>query len=194
MTKRTDQEWIHQLKQNDTLAVEDLWLLLYQNALTLSRYSLTDYDVMTQESLAHEATLQAYLRLIQSGVYHYNFGCPFSAFCRVVLVNELRRALSRQPAVEEEFNDEQHDLPASTVEVDPSPDLILQKLRPCLDQLPSNEREILESVHLKDEAPQIVADRLKITRNYTNVLAHRARLKVQKCLKKRGYNVSEDLL
>lgn len=191
MTDRTDQEWIRQLKQEDPEAIEDLWMLLYTLAAKLSGQRCWD-DAMTQEALAQEAALQAYQRITKRGIYQFRFESSFRSFCWRIIGNEIWRLLKKQAQPYAELDEEA--IPQSCTHTLTNPDAIWEKLRPCLDHLSAREREVIDLLYGQEHPPEKVAESLAISRNYVNVLAHRARQQMRDCLQAHGYQTADDLL
>jgi RNA polymerase sigma factor (sigma-70 family) len=190
MNQRSDEEWIRLLKQDNPQAVHDLWILLYTYAVNAKRRYHTDDDA------TQTAVLEAYTRIRTRGVYQFRFDCPFPAYCRVILIRELLRLLKERASnnIENELDEEKLDPADQQVEA-PPPSRPVQRalLQPCLDQLTSREREIIQRRYFERQDPQTVADHLGLSRNNLNVITHRARLKLKVCLESRGYRSSTDL-
>ena len=195
MPERTDQEWIHQLKQNDPQARDDLWQFLFTAGIKLGKI----YNMI---EAGRDAPVGAYQRIMQRGLSQYRFKGSFLGYCRVILVNEFRNRqrdlLNLEKQVldkdvdELEFSgDEDDDLLDTALRIDDT--ALLARLQPCLDQLDARERDLLNSRYLENQTPQAVADRLGITRNHINVIVHRACLEVRKCLQERGYLTINDI-
>ncbi len=184
---RTDQAWIHQLKQEEAAAVADLWQMLYIFGYNLARYK------GQPEDLGHDAAVAAYQRIRARGIYQYRFQCAFAGYCRRIVVNEFWRQVQQYSQLpptellEEEWADQDEtafqQLPQT-----------IQQLRPCLDKLPTREWQILEEMYFNQLEPQAIAEKMGLERNYVNQLAFRARRKLRDCLEAFGYHSIDDLL
>lgn len=184
---RSDQEWIRALKAREPEAIEDLWALLFNYGSYYARY----YRI--GEDLGRDGAVAAYQRILKRGLQQYAFRCTFRGYCRVIVVNEVRRLLNPQEKDpveldEEVVGNEAPSLPrASRSEV-------LQRLEPCLEQLKAQEEKVITLRYFQEADPDRVARHLGITRNYVNVIAYRARRKLRDCLKRRGYKTVTDVL
>jgi len=184
---RSDQEWIRALKAREPEALKDLWALLFNYG---SYYA---YHYGVSEDVGRDAAVEAYQRVLKRGLQQYAFRCTFRGYCRVIVVNEVRRLLNPQEKDpveldEEVVGNEAPSLPrASRSEV-------LQRLEPCLEQLKAQEEKVITLRYFQEVDPDRVASHLGITRNYVNVIAYRARRKLRDCLKRRGYKTVTDVL
>lgn len=183
--ERSDQEWVRALKRDDPQAVQDLWEMLYRFAWAAARrYQQT-------EDVSHDAAIAAYQRIRKRGVYQYRFNCPFPGYCRVILFNELRRKLNRLPPTDSP-------LPKGLGRPDRPPaaarDIVQDRLRPCLERLDNRKREVIELRYLSQLSPTAVAERLGLSRNNVNTLAHRARQLLRECLESYGFKTAGDVL
>lgn len=185
MGKRKDVEWVHQLKQGNQQAMMDLWELLYTWAWHLTR----DYD--PNLDTAHDAAQEAFWRILKRGVYQYTFGCKFLSYCRIILGHEVNRIVSKPSVATESL---EMDIPIEDARHRADSEIIHQRLQLCLDRLESRERTIIHLLYYEELKPQIVADRLGLSRSNTNQIACRARQRLRDCLQKRGYNTLADLL
>jgi RNA polymerase sigma factor (sigma-70 family) len=191
MQERSDQDWIRLIKNGDPQAIEDLCLVLMQYAKTAVRYRCGDLDQVTQDQLAQDAAVQAWRRIASRGVYQFQYRCSFRGYCKKIIANEVLRALHpilRQPtSVDEEV--------LERVAAEPQPDerAIMERLRPCLELLSRREREAFE-LYAQQFEPEEAAQRLNISRNNYNVIAHRCRRKLRHCLEKHGYHTAGDLM
>ena len=186
MKERTDQEWIRLLKQNDQRTVFDLWEMLFTYGITLARRHRRDDDV------GHDAAIEAYRRVRARGVYQFRFECSFRGYCRIIVLNEVRRLMGKQALPATELNEETVGQITAPRPVNPGE--LLARLQPCLAQLTSQEREVIVLRYSEGQDPETIAGRLGISRNYVNVIAHRARRKLRQCLEERGYESAKDVL
>jgi RNA polymerase sigma-70 factor, ECF subfamily len=186
MAEHIDSEWVRSLKLNDSQVVEDLWDLLYSYGVRVARY----YHQL--DDVGYDGAVKAFERIRARGLEQYKFRSTFPAYCRTILVNEIRGRLSRKSFIESEPTEDIPDGSDQAVFVDP--DQIRAILAPCLEKLPAREREVVEQAYFQDLSPQTVADRLGISRNFVNVIAYRARRSLQKCLENRGYITAEDVV
>lgn len=184
---RSDQEWIRDLKAQEPEAIADLWALLFNYGSYYAYYYNVGKDV------GRNAAVEAYQRVLKRGLRQYAFRCSFKGYCRVIVINEVRRQLDpeeKDPVEldEELVGSEAPALPrASSLEV-------MQRLQPCLDQLKTREEQVITLRYIQEADPDQVARHLGISRNYVNVIAFRARSKLRDCLKRRGYETSSDVL
>jgi RNA polymerase sigma factor (sigma-70 family) len=184
---RSDQEWIRALKARDPEAVEDLWALLFDYGSYYAYYYGTSKDV------GRDAAVEAYQRILKRGLQQYAFRCTFKGYCRVIVLNEVRRLLDPQEKDpveldEEIVGSEALSFPrASSLEV-------LQRLQPCFEQLKAKEERVITLRYFQESDPDEVARHLGITRNHVNVIAYRARRKLKDCLQRRGYETAADVL
>lgn len=188
MAERSDQEWIRQLKQDDPASVQALWEMIYRFAWQAAKKRQADSD------MAHEAAIAAYNRIRQRGVTQYNYSGPFAGYCRVIVVRELLRLYRKNPniLVTESEHIEEIAVQSNTV---PSVDLeaVQNRLKPCLDKLPTNIKEVVELLYFQGLDPEHAAKKLNIRRNYVNQLAHRARKQLRSCLEGYGYLTAGDV-
>lgn len=192
VAQRADEDWVRLIKQDDPQIIHDLWKLLFTYAQGLkNRYRECD----DPSGLVYDATVSAYRRIIERGVYQFRFECPFPGYCRVILVREVLRLVrdqNKQPTLVELPDDEALAGDEMPLRVDVYK--VRGRLQPCLGQLPPRQQEIIERLYIKEEKPQTIANQLEISRHYVNVIASRARRKLRGCLEKHGYNTSADVL
>ena len=185
MKELTDQEWTRRLKQDEPQAVQALWELLFAYGVTLARRDRLDDDI------GHDAATEAYNRMRRRGVHLFRFECSFHGYCRKFVVNEVYRLMRKRRLttveLDEEIIGEEDVLPPA------DPKSIRALIQPCLDRLDPREKDVIELRYYKEHSPARVAERMGITRNYVNVIAKRARDKLRKCLKERGYYSSMDM-
>ena len=191
MNKYSDVEWIQQLKQDTPEAKNELWMGLFKRAIAYARFRQIDND------LARDAAVEAYLRIMNKGIYQFRFQSPFCGYCRRILVNEINRSLKRagrQPFTEEFGDGPENDLGVED-EAPPAPwEEIQKRIQKCIDNLPTQLREVINMLYFKGLGPEQTADELGITRNYVNVLAHRGRINLRICFKNSGFDTEGDLL
>jgi RNA polymerase sigma-70 factor (ECF subfamily) len=191
MEQYSDHEWIRRLKENDPEAVEALWAELFKTAVSYARFRGIDED------LARDATVEAYLRIKNKGIYKFTFKGSLRGYCYRILAREIIRLVNK--ASRELLTEEFGSKPSTDPGTEDAPsrsslDLVRQRIRECLDELPSREREIIELLYFAGLSPEQVAEQLGITRNYVNVLAHRARKKLKDCLESAGFYTPGDVL
>ena len=184
--ERTDQEWIHQIKQEDQDAMTELWTKLFTWGHQITKRYQQD------EELGRNAAVAAFWRIRERGVYQYSFRGPFLGFCRRILVNEANRRMKPTPHLDE--IEKAHNIGEFDPESKVDQATVQARLKPCLEELKAREQEILTLLYIHEKTPQDAADELGIARNNTNVIAYRARQKLHNCLKKQGYQSSADLL
>jgi RNA polymerase sigma factor (sigma-70 family) len=187
--ERSDEEWLRLLKQDDLQAGHDLWLALYTYGLNAK------YRFQIDDDVVHEALLEAYRRIRIRGIYQFRFACPFLAYCRVILIREIQRLLKKRASaqIETELDEEELDLPNDEEATPADPAKLRALLQPCLNQFTSREREIIDGRYFEGQDPQVIADRLGLSRNNVNVIIHRVRQKLRKCLEDSGYREFADV-
>lgn len=188
MQERTDQRWVRALKEEDPTAITDLWEKLFLWSLTLTR----KYN--QAEDIGRDGAVAAYWRIMQRGIYQYKFQGPFLGFCRRILVNEVNRRLKETPYMAD-IDDPAVHHPSEEI-ADPIADAatIRARLQPCFDDLKERERQIITLLYMQNRTPETVAEELGISRQNTNVIAFRARGKLQDCLRGQGYTDSLEVL
>lgn len=185
--EKSDQELIRGIKQNDPETRQILWEWLYTLANS-KKYQESD---RTRDA-AGDAAVAAYRRIVTRGVYQFAFKVPFKWYCAKIFANEANRALKRKHIqiipigidegitfVDENQNVEEQATAASQH--------IQKRLEPCMQALPLREREIIELLYYKGKSPAGAADILRIQRGNLNVIAHRARKRLQRCLQRAGF-------
>ncbi len=186
MKELTDQEWTRRLKQDNSDALYALWEMLFTDADNLARRRHQHDDI------GHDAATAAYERIRRRGVYQFRFECSFRGYCRTIVSNEIYRLMSKRSLPTVELNEEivgEQDVPSPPA----NPKRVRALLQPCLDRLGLREQEVIELRYYKGQSPAGVAERLGIKRNYVNVIAKRARDKLLRCLKEKGYHSSADV-
>lgn len=187
MSFQDDQEWYRQIKKGNEEAIEALWKKLYTWSVTLA------YDGASDTMFAHEAAANAYDRIINKGLAQYKGLSMFETYCYSILIREFRRLLRKYPANEEDIDNKAEILGILDKEPEASLRLILARLQPCIDALPRKLREVIQLMYFQELTPDQAADILKIARNYVNVLAHRARKALRKCLEEQGFSSADDV-
>jgi RNA polymerase sigma factor (sigma-70 family) len=185
---RTDQLWVHQLKQEDAAAIADLWQMLYTFGHNLARYKRQPEDV------GYDAAVSAYQRVRSRGIYQYRFQSPFPGYCRRIVVNEFWRCVQKQNRLPRTELLEEELTARDETDSQQMPQTIQKQLQPCLDRLPAREWQILKHIYFNHLEPEAVAKRMGIQRNYVNQLAYRARRKLRDCLEALGYQSANDFL
>lgn len=189
MNERSDQEWVRLLKQDDPQAVQDLWILVFTVASTEAKYR---YHGVDPEDLAHQAAINAYQKLRRSGIHGFRFDCSFRWYCKVVIIRELFRLMGK-------LQRDATELDEGAVGADGVPNPLAgdmdvrSRLQSCIDELPDRKRKVIELLYREEKSPQMVADLLGIERNYVNRLAYDARIKLRECLKRQGFDSSDDV-
>lgn len=187
----SDQDLIQGLKQDDPDSNESLWRMLFKMASAFARYRNIDED------LARDSVVEAYSRIINKGIYQYKFECPFTGYCRRILVNEIYRLLKaggKEPFADELGDELGSDPGMEDLAPRTSWDVIQQRIQRCMDKLPDQEREVLKLLYFEGLSPQQGAERLRVTRNNVNQLAYRGRKKMKECLSSNGFHTEGDVL
>jgi RNA polymerase sigma factor (sigma-70 family) len=196
MKERSDPEWVRSVKSSDPQVLDELWTKVFTwSVMVANRYR-------QDEHCAQDVAEEAFAR-IQRGVAGFAFRCPFLGWCRTIVIHEMKRWLTKQQRYIElnqdldETDNIPHSaahvmLPESTMQV--GDEILRARLQPCLDNLNVQERDVIKLRYEQELLPQAVADNLSLTRNFVNVIAHRARQKLLDCLQKRGYTGLEDIL
>jgi RNA polymerase sigma factor (sigma-70 family) len=186
---RTDYEWINGLKQIDEETIEDLWGIVFVYGTTVARR----YD--QGDDLGHDAAIAAFLRIKNKGIYQYKFDCPFLAYCRHIVVNEVKRCLKKLPEPSVELLDEIHEDEEEDLErLQIADNHVRARLAPCLELLSQRKRELIDKRYFEDALPQSIAENFGITRNNVNRTMHGARQKLRECLEQRGFFTTGDVL
>ena len=187
---RSDHTWIQNLKQEDAETVQDLWEMVFIYGMNTARRYGQGADI------GREAAIAAYLRIQNRGVNQFQFKCPFPAYCRLIVVREVKRRLKKLPPPEAELSEEiyiDEDAP-DTTQLSTTKIHIHERLAPCLELLPSRKIEIIRRRYFEDEPPESIAEALGISRGNVNKIAHDARLKLRDCLEQRGFLTTDDVL
>lgn len=185
MTTISDQEWIRLLRKGNADATNDLWTMLYKDAIHIAhRYRQPD-------DCGYDAAVQAFQNLQRRGIQQFNFKSSFRSYCWKILSREIIR----------QFGD---DIDTVELTVDPPDDYkplrqtdakqIWLRLQPCVQRLSPQRRQVFEMIDLQGMRPAKVAQELGLTRNNVNQLAARARQDLRKCLHGYGFKTSEDVL
>ncbi|MCA9950032.1 MAG: sigma-70 family RNA polymerase sigma factor [Anaerolineales bacterium] len=191
--EKSDQALIRAIKQDDAEACEIVWEWVYTLANS-RKYQESD---RTRDA-AKDAAVAAYRRIVTRGVYKFAYKSPFKWYCAKIFVNEANRALKRKglQIVDVDITegvtviDENQDVEDQATAVSQQ---IQKRLEPCLQALPLREREIIELLYLEDKSPAVAAEIFKISRNNINVIAHRARKKLQHCLQLAGFATAAEV-
>lgn len=190
-----DEEWVRELQAGTPQMKDDLWGVLYCRAATIARFRQTDIDQK------HDAAVAAYLRLMNRGIYKFNFHGSFCGYVRVILINEIYR---RFPAPDQEPvelpGDDDNGDDESIGKPDPAIDKIQERewlaaLEDCLGEL-QGENSLLYAViqlyYFQRLNVREIAGRLGKKENNINQLLWRGRLALQDCLIDNGFTA--DLL
>ncbi len=192
---RTDHTWIRHLKQKEAQAVQSLWEMVFTDGVTLARYYKQEDDI------GREAAIAAFHRIQNRGVHQFRFQSPFSAYCRQIVVNEVKRRLKKQNKRHKhiapvELHDEiQEDTSVNDPSVvETTEQHIWRRLEPCLELLPSRKRDVIQRQYFEETTPQSIANEMNIRRGNVNKIAHDARLKLRECLERYGFFTTGDVL
>ncbi|MCO5198605.1 MAG: sigma-70 family RNA polymerase sigma factor [Anaerolineae bacterium] len=185
MTTVSDQEWVRLLRQGDEDATNDLWFMLYKDAIHLARrYRQSD-------DCGYDAAVQAFQNLQRRGIYQFNFTSSFRTYCWTILSREVIRQFGDEiDTVELTFDPPDHSSPLHQIDATQ----IWARLQPCVKRLSPQRRRVFELVDLQGMRPAAAAQELDLTRNNVNQLAARARQDLRKCLQGYGFKTSEDVL
>lgn len=205
----TDGEWVRLLKQEppDEEALTCIWQDIYRFCFDqVDRYRLDD-------QFASEAAQETLRRLLRS--LHlpedragYAFRCSLRSFWRIIAANYIKTlAIKEGKRQWRELllsGSDESGMPGSQPPAEPRAGqaLILQRLQPCLDQLPERQRSVFNQRYLTsnpagewEEIPSsAVADHFGITRDAVNVAASYARQALRRCLEEHGYHSASDIL
>lgn len=190
MINRSDTEWVRLIKQQEPQVLQDLWERLFTWGWHLARRYGASEEI---KDVGRDAAVAAFTRICQHGVTQFSFRCPFEGYCRRILVNELNRRLQKlQPVSAPLPDDDDAQSPVvafSEPTVDPA-----DRLYPCLEQLKTEERLIIQRFYLQGLRPELISEELNKSRNNINQIAYRARTKLRTCLELQGYHSMEDVL
>lgn len=194
MAAWTDPEWVRQLKQENEQALQTLWELLYRTAIKLGwRYNCSEQD-------ATDVALSAYDKVLTSGLNQFRFESKFTTFCYTIVVREMSKKakkLSLRDSRELSIDGNPYlEYTLSTPERSPIANITVvhDRLAQCLQRLKEIEQQVINHIYLAGQTPEQVAQELQMTRNYVNVVAHRARLKLHHCLVSLGYHTVSEVL
>ena len=180
----SDAEFIRSLKQQDEQAVLELWELLFRDAERIcAKWNL-------DEDIGRDAAVRVYYQMMDRGIWQFKFQSKFRSYCWSALTHAIVRKWKYDPAQHQvELVEE---IAASPDEQAASLDP-LEKVQPCLDELPEREQKVVSSFYLEEQHPESIAGMLGITRNYVDQLLWRARKKLKECLEQHGFHSFEDL-
>lgn len=203
MCTYTDAEWVRLLKEEPRSAEVErcLWEELYRFCWFQMRRR--DFD----EQLATDCAVDAYRRIVHN-IGSFRFECSFRSWCRVIAAHcantiggkEGRRRDREEPLPELETEEPVAPDDTSTLRADA--DMILQRLRPCLNALPRRQRQVIELLYLTrddngdfvEQSREAVAAQLGIKVGAVTVAAFHARAALRQCLEASGYPGSDDIL
>ena len=193
---RSDQEWIRLLKQNDPQTLQDLWEMVYTDAINASRIRGQN------DNVADIAASRAYMRVWQRGIYQYKFGGRFPHYCRTIVVNQVKTQLdklTKSSSPDINIDDVSHkmatqdnpeaslvsaEIQAENQEIQAEIQEVLTK---CLAELSQRLRDIIDKLYFEGASPSGIAEELKLSRSNVNVLAYRARMKLKRCMEMNGH-------
>lgn len=205
----TDGEWVRLLKREppDEVALTCIWQDIYRFCFDqVDRYRLDD-------QFASEAAQEALRRLLRS--LHlpedragFAFRCSLRSFWRIIAANYIKTLAvkegkrQRRELLLSGFGDMEIHGSQPPAEPLAGQSLILQRLQPCLDQLPERQRSVFNLRYLttnqagewEELPPSTVADQFGISRDAINVAASYARHALRKCLEEHGYDSPADML
>lgn len=185
--KMTDQEWVRLIKQDDPTALKELWAYLYKIAI----YKCN--DVMIAEDIVSDT-----LHLIRTErIYKYRFQGSFHGYCRTILVRAIYRVRAenkRKLQFEIPLFEETLDSTIEQIELKQDQNTVRAKMMPCLKKLNRREYDSLMILYEHDLVPEVGARKLKVSRNNFNQIAHRARKKMERCLKLLGHSSTDEFI
>lgn len=203
----SDREWVHQLTQEppDAAVLSCVWQDIYKFCYDqIAGYGL---DEQLAQDAAYE-TLRRLLRSLKLPQGGFRGECSLRSYWRTIAARCVKtitaKELKRQrqqlllSVLGELEAPDGHDF----VDVRAGRDLILQRLLPCLEQLPPRQRSVIVLRYLTPNAagefvensPEVVATMLGISPGAVNVAAAHARRKLRQLLESRGYYGADDLL
>ncbi len=192
---QTDYQLIRNLKQEKSEDVLALWEMVFTYGVSITRRYDQDADI------GHEAAIAAFQRIQNRGIHQFRFQCPFPAYCRQIVVNEVKRRLNKLPPPSVELTDEIHEDINADADETLAPDdsqaenhLVQKRLESCIDKLPSRRKDIVRKRYFEGKTPQSVAEELGLRRNHVNQILHRARQKLRECLEQLGFFTAGDVL
>lgn len=189
MEERSDQEWIHLLKQNELRAINDLWEMLFRFAIGAAR------RYQQEDDTGRDAAIAAYTRIRQKGIYQYRFACPFPGFCRQIVVNELLRLIEKRESPTDDIDDETKQfIGEANVPLEATEATLQHRLEGCLEQLSNRMRQVIHWLYDEGANPKEAAERLGLSRNNLNIIAFRARESLRDCLQGKGFQTAEEVL
>ena len=191
MENYSDQDWIRLLKQGNEQACEQfeqackqLWEYLLSCAQIICRKWRVD------EEIGADAAAATYEKIMLKGIYQFAFRSKFKTYCGQIVTHEIYRELEKGKR---------------TVPIDEIPEDIFRPgsissrsneqsisgmdvLKLCVEHLPAREKMVILKYYRDEHSPNEIASDMSITQNYVNVLNHRARKKLLKCLIEHGYS------
>lgn len=192
-SRHEDEVWVRELQAGTPQVKDDLWEVLYCRAATIARFRQTDIDQK------HDAVVAAYLRLMNRGIYRFNFHGSFCGYMRVILINEIYRRFPPpdQEPVELPGEDDGDD---PTGEPDPAIEELevrgwLAALEDCLGELQGDNAllyEVIQLYYFQRLSVREIAGRLGKKENNIHQLLWRGRVALQDCLMENGFTA--DLL
>lgn len=198
MPSYDDLEWVRGIKSEDEKVLDALWQTLYELATKIAYKRAHDWGVDRDDmlDLAYTALLTTYTRITKRAVYQFKFLCPFIPYCRTILSNELNHELRKNrhrfqqtPLDNEELLSSEEDDRISI-----SAEELYARLEPCLNKLTPQRRKILLMRYLESKRVKQIADELNMLANTVTQTLRRSRKEMKKCLQKRGFADSGELL
>lgn len=191
--KRSDEEWIRQLKNEDLQSKKDLWEMLFKFAWGTA-FHYTESPTRS-EDISRDAAVTAYEKIMTRGINQYSYKSPFPGYCRIIVVNTVRTRLRKEPPASDEIEQSVAD-PESLKEpfLSAGFETVNKRLQPCLEKLTARESQVVEYYYFRGLEPSEAAKKLTISRNNFHRIAHRARRKLHNCLNEHGYQFADDVL
>jgi RNA polymerase sigma factor (sigma-70 family) len=195
MAEPCPQSWVQLVLEENQDAVVELWVKLMEWGEKAARCRGQEEDVGRDAAIA---TFHRVQRMKASFTEQSTAEgeSSFCKMCRFVLVREVIRLIERKKVPHTEFiTDNEAQIPGQP---DPEPrlegELVLQRLKPCLDQLSELRRQVIELRYFAQLSPADIASKLDRAPNAIHVATHRALAQLQTCLHNNGYSSAEDLL
>jgi RNA polymerase sigma factor (sigma-70 family) len=206
MCSYPDVEWVHLLKQEppDEAALVCVWHDIYRFCYDqMLGYGLDEDAAL---DAAHE-TLRRLLRSLALASGGFRFECSLRTYWRTIaarcvktiVTKEIRR--QRRGVLLSQLEEIEQPDGVAFVDLRAGQELILQRLKPCLERLPKRQRSVIilryltrnEHGEFEENSLEQVAEVLEITRGAVAVASAHARASLRLCLEAHEFHSSSDI-
>lgn len=194
MAEPCPQSWVQLVLEENQDAVVELWVKLMEWGEKAARFRGQDEDVGRDAAIATFHRIQRMkAKFTEQGTHEDSSFCKM---CRFVLAREVIRIITRNVVAHDiAIEENETQIPG---QLDPEPqiadELLLQRLKPCLEQLSDLRRQVIELRYFVHLSPAEIGHKLDRAPNAIYVALHRALAQLQSCLNSSGYSNAEDLL